>query len=132
MPLDPSQLHLSQTSGVPFYRQVQDQLTQLMASGGLAPGEKLPSVRALAAALLVSVITTRRAYDELERKGLIQQLRGRGSFVANDVVARCEQDASQDAAQDLLEAVSLARRRGLTAAQIHTIIGDELSLLEPK
>ncbi|MEZ4238519.1 MAG: GntR family transcriptional regulator [Myxococcota bacterium] len=60
-------LTLSQASGVPFWRQIHDQLADRIRAGTLAPGEALPSVRALAAELAVSVITTKKAYEELVR-----------------------------------------------------------------
>lgn len=66
----------------PFYQQVAEQIRRLVLTGRLPPGALLPSVRALALQLSTSVITTRRAYDELERAGLIVTRQGAGSFVA--------------------------------------------------
>lgn len=75
---------LSQTDGRPMYRQIMEQIKQRVAVGNWPAGEKLPSIRELAVALRVSVITVKRAYLELEREGLIVTQHGRGSFVAED------------------------------------------------
>lgn len=75
-------ISLSAASSVPYYQQIVDQIRNLILSGRLPPGMPLPSVRVLAHELTVSVITTRRAYEELEREGLIYTRPGAGSFVA--------------------------------------------------
>lgn len=66
----------------PIYEQIYDQIVQSVLSGDLATGESLPSIRNLAKDLRISVITTKRAYDELERDGFIETVAGKGSFVA--------------------------------------------------
>lgn len=68
---------------LPIYQQIQEQLSQLILSGQLPPGSSLPSIRALAIDLSCSVITTKRAYQELEQKGLILVKQGLGTFVAS-------------------------------------------------
>lgn len=68
---------------LPIYQQIQEQLSQLILSGQLPPGSPLPSIRALAIDLSCSVITTKRAYQELEQKGLIVVKQGLGTFVAS-------------------------------------------------
>jgi len=127
MAIDPTELQISQASGVPFYRQVQDQLTQLMQSGRLAPGDRLPSMRLLAADLLVSVITTRRAYAELEQAGLIVQRQGRGTFVADDAHERLTRQGEDQAGVGIRDAVQAARRSGLSADEIRTIVENQLT-----
>ena len=67
----------------PMYRQVTDQIRDAIASAELQPGEMLPSIRELAASLDVSVITIKRAYQDLESEGLIRTRRGMGSFVTH-------------------------------------------------
>lgn len=111
-------LELSQASGVPFYRQIEDQLAALIRSGRLAPGTALPSVRALAGRLLVSVITTRRAYDDLEHEGLVESRQGQGTFVAAEVERASQRKARADARDALGHAVLHARRLGLSDAEI--------------
>ena len=73
---------ISNASGLPIYEQITTQIKQKILSGELAAGEALPSIRALAKDLRISVITTKRAYDELEREGFIYTLPAKGCFVA--------------------------------------------------
>ena len=68
--------------GVPIYVQIREQILAAIASGSLSPGSQLPTMRQVAVALSVDLNTVRHAYDELERKGAIILVRGRGSFVA--------------------------------------------------
>ncbi len=76
---------ISQTDPRPLYLQVKEQIRHRIAVGELKPGDEIPSIRALAADIRVSVITIKRTYLELEREGVIQTRQGRGSFVADDV-----------------------------------------------
>lgn len=107
---DPLPIQLSDASGVPYYRQVIDQLAAQIRSGSLAVGAPLPSVRRLAVELKVSVITTRRAYADLEAAGLVVRRQGRGTFVA-----QAETDGWSDAraAELMTDAVRKARELGL-------------------
>jgi GntR family transcriptional regulator len=73
---------ISNSSGQPIYQQIVTQIKNLIISGVLKEGEALPSMRLLAKELRISVITTKRAYDELEREGFIVSFTGKGSFVA--------------------------------------------------
>ena len=75
-------LRVSETSGVPFWRQVRDELADRIRAGMLPAGAPLPSIRELAASTLVSVITIKKAYEELETMGLVRSHQGRGTFVA--------------------------------------------------
>lgn len=74
LPVDPS-------SGLPVYRQIIDQVRRMMVSGRLQPGERLPSIRDLAAQLRINPLTVGRAYGDLEREGLIEMRRGLGMYV---------------------------------------------------
>jgi GntR family transcriptional regulator len=94
-------LTLSQASGVPFYRQIERQLTDRIRAGQLTPGTLLPSVRQLAAELLVSVITVKQAYTELEAAGLIASRQGRGTFVAEGAAASARGRLVRDLAAEL-------------------------------
>ena len=79
---------LSNTDSAPIYEQITRQLRAKIVSGELTAGQALPSMRLLARELRISVITTKRAYEELEREGLIVTQTGRGSFVAQVSGAR--------------------------------------------
>jgi GntR family transcriptional regulator len=72
---------ISNSSGEPIYRQISLQIRELIIKGNLKEGEPLPSMRTLAKELRISVITTKRAYEELERDGFIESYTGKGSFV---------------------------------------------------
>ncbi|HLN61565.1 MAG TPA: GntR family transcriptional regulator [Symbiobacteriaceae bacterium] len=76
-------LHIDPSSGTPIYRQIVDQVRQAVASGVLRPGDRLPSVREMAVELAVNPNTIAKAYQELERDGVIDTPRGRGSYVAD-------------------------------------------------
>lgn len=73
---------ISNASGLPIYEQIVEQVKQKIMSGVLREGDMLPSIRALAKDLRISVITTKRAYEELEREGFVVTMPGKGCFVA--------------------------------------------------
>lgn len=72
---------ISNSSGVPLYEQIEEQIKSQILTGELAEGNALPSMRVLAKDLKISIITTKRAYEELERDGYIYSVTGKGSFV---------------------------------------------------
>ena len=72
---------ISNSSGVPIYEQIEEQIKSQIMSGDLVEGDSLPSMRVLAKELRISIITTKRAYEDLEREGFIYTVVGRGSFV---------------------------------------------------
>ena len=76
-------LPLDTSSGLPIYRQIMDQVRRMVASGLLRPGEKLDSVRDLSATLGINSLTVAKAYQELEREGVIEMRRGLGMFVGS-------------------------------------------------
>ncbi len=76
-------LHIDPSSGTPIYRQIVDQVRQAVASGVLRAGDRLPSVREMAVELAVNPNTIAKAYQELERDGVVVTPRGRGSYVAD-------------------------------------------------
>lgn len=88
----------------PIYEQVRDSLRQLILSGAIAPGEKLPSVRELAASLAINPNTIQRSYRELEHLGLIYTVAGKGAFAAEDG------SAAQRRRDELLEELTRVSR----------------------
>ena len=72
---------ISNSSGVPIYEQIEEQIKSQIMAGVLAEGDALPSMRVLAKELKISIITTKRAYEDLERDGFIESITGTGSFV---------------------------------------------------
>lgn len=122
--MDAIPLKLSDATGVPYYRQVVDQLAELVRSGQLAPGSLLPSVRDLAAQLLVSLITIRNAYAELEHAGLIVRRQGFGTYVADDVKAASAEQARAEARALLADVVARARRMGVGDGTLREIFAE--------
>lgn len=72
---------ISNSSGVPIYEQIEEQIKSQIMTGELAEGAMLPSMRVLAKELKISIITTKRAYEDLERDGFVESIMGKGSFV---------------------------------------------------
>ncbi|MDD7174248.1 MAG: GntR family transcriptional regulator [Clostridiales bacterium] len=107
-------LIISNTSGKPIYEQIVSQIKRLIVSGELAPGEMLPSIRSLAKDLRISVITTKRAYDELEREGLIVTAAGKGSFVAERNAEWLREDVLRKIEDHLQQISQLAAQIGLS------------------
>ena len=75
-------LHLNYRDGRPIYEQVRDGLRQLLVTGAISPGDKLPSVRNMAAQLAINPNTIQRAYEALEQEGYVYSVPGKGSFAA--------------------------------------------------
>ena len=106
---------LSNTASAPIYEQITRQLRAKIVSGELAAGQALPSMRLLAREPRISVITTKRAYEELEREGLINSQTGRGSFVAPVSSERLREAQLRTVEDHLTDAVQAARLAGLSA-----------------
>jgi GntR family transcriptional regulator len=120
-------IRLSQASGVPFYRQVVDQLADLIRSGQLLSGATLPSVRDLSQQLLVSLITVRRSYADLEAAGLIVRRQGQGTFVAEGIETASRDHALAEARAQIADAVSRARQLGLRGAELRSHVDSLLN-----
>jgi GntR family transcriptional regulator len=104
------QLHINPGGELPIYRQIMHQVTDAIAGGRIAAGEQLPSHRDLAEQLVIAPLTVKKAYDELERLGLIVTQRGRGTFVTERLPAMEAGDRRErlrDAAQRLLSQAAL-------------------------
>ncbi len=108
-----SGINISQTDARPMYLQIMEQIRARIAAGDWAPGKELPSIRALAAALSVSVITIKRAYLDLESEGVIVTRHGKGSFVA-DVNGLAGELQVEQLEEHLARAAEISRQQGLT------------------
>ena len=93
---------ISNASGVPIYEQIEEQIKGLIMTGELKAGDALPSMRLLAKELRISVITTKRAYEDLERDGYIESVIGKGSFVKG-MNSEIVKETMLYAAQELME-----------------------------
>lgn len=108
---------LSQSSGEPIYEQIRQQIQRQILQGELLPGESLPSIRQLAKDLQISVITTKRAYEELEKEGLIDSVVGKGSFVSGLNREYIREQQLKQFEMKLSEAVREARHLGITVEE---------------
>ncbi len=105
------QIYVHPGDELPFYRQIVRQITDAIAGDRLKAGERLPSHRELAAQLVIAPLTVKKAYDELERDGLIDMQRGKGTFVSEAVPAvdlASRRERLRDAAQRLLSQAALS------------------------
>jgi len=115
-----------------LYQQIVDGLKRQISEGRLPPGTALPSFRVLAEDLLVSVITVKRAYEELEREGLVYRRQGLGTFVADAAQDR-SRDVKTERARELLQtAVREASEAGLATRDIVELLHSVLDEREPK
>ena len=101
-----------------LYQQIVDGLKREVSEGRLAPGSALPSFRGLAEDLLVSVITVKRAYEELEREGIIYRRQGLGTFVSDTAGERSRDAKKERARQLLVQALREATEAGLSAKDV--------------
>lgn len=120
---------ISNSSGKPIYEQIADQVKEQIMAGALAAGDALPSMRLLAKELRISVITTKRAYEELEREGFLTTVPGKGCFVAPQNPELVREDTLRRAEEHLSHAVDVAKAGGVTLAELtetlNLLYGDE-------
>ena len=105
---------ISNSSSVPLYEQISNQIKNQILNGELKPSEALPSIRMLAKDLKVSIITTKRAYEELEKEGFIKTVAGKGTFVSEGNSDRLKEVAICEIEIKLDDAISQAKAIGLT------------------
>lgn len=115
-------INISNTSGEPIYVQIVQQIKKLILEGELKQGDALPSMRNLALELRISFMTTKRAYEELERDGFIESYTGKGSFVkaTNKELYREEQIKQIESL--LAQAGDKARKCGVSITELHEIL----------
>ena len=119
-------VHLSLDDPEPMYRQIESQLRDFILSGQLEPGTKLPSMRALARDLSCSVITTRRAYEDLEGQGFIRTRQGMGTLVAEIPEEKLSAHRRRAVDAAFMEVVRAGRRAGLTGDELRGILEETL------
>ncbi len=113
---------ITNAGGVPIYEQIASQIKGLILGGTLHEGDSLPSMRALAQDLRVSVITTKRAYEILETEGLIESFTGRGSFVSAQNPEMLREQNLREIEQLLTKAAEIALRSGVDKQELIDII----------
>lgn len=113
---------ISNSSGKPIYEQIVSQIKNMILAGELKPGDALPSMRFLAKELHISVITTKRAYEDLDRDGFITTMVGRGSFVAESNTEVLKEEQLRIVEQKLEDAVEHARKSGVSLEELREIM----------
>lgn len=105
----------------PIYEQIKNQILQAILSQEILPGDTLPSLRSLAKDLKVGVLTINRAYTELEREGYIENMQGKGCFVAERSAELIKQHLMNQAKQKMLDALCNAKKAGATEEEIFVL-----------
>lgn len=113
---------LSNSSASPIYEQIAQQVKDAILAGELAEGTLLPSIRALANELRISVITTKRAYADLEEAGFVNTVQGKGTFVAGGNLELLREERLRQVEQQLSQAAADAAAAGLTAKELHEML----------
>lgn len=108
---------------VPIYEQIVRQIKSQILRGELGEGDALPSMRLLAKELRISVITTKRAYEELEREGFITTVPGKGCFVAPRNLELAREDTLRRVEEHLSQAVDAARTGGVSDQEVKELLG---------
>ena len=112
------QIYIDNRSGAPIYDQIVSQIKAQIVGGALTANEALPSIRSLAKDLRISVITTKRAYEELEREGFLYTVPGKGCFVAAENAALLREENLRRMETHLEEAARLAALCGLSRGEL--------------
>lgn len=113
---------ISNTSKKPIYEQITDQLKQHIISGVLQEGDALPSMRALARDLHISVIMTKRAYEDLERAGFIESIVGKGSFVTQHNKELLKEEKQRQIEEHFTRAIELSKQCGISYEDLAEIL----------
>ena len=113
---------ISNSSKKPIYDQIAAQIKDMIMSGRLEAGEALPSMRVLAKELRISVITTKRAYEELERDGFIETVTGRGSFVAGRNLEFVREEQFRRIEEHLMNAVDIAKSSDIRLDELSDVL----------
>ena len=113
---------ISNASDKPIYEQITSQMKSLILAGELAEGQQLPSIRALANDLHISVITTKRAYADLEAQGFVETVQGKGSFVAGGNMELLREERLRHIEELLAKAANEAQSSGVGLAELHDML----------
>ncbi len=115
-------INISNSSGEPIYIQIANQIKTMILEGKLKEGEALPSMRILATELRISFMTTKRAYEELERDGFIESYTGKGSFVKAQNLELYREEQIKRIEALLAEAGETARKAGVNIDELHELL----------
>lgn len=113
---------ISNTSGQPIYEQITIQIKDAILKGELKQGDSLPSIRALAKSLKISVITAQHAYEALQRDGFIQTIQGKGTFIAAQSSELIREEQLRKMENHLEKAVQLAHMNNVSLKKLQNLI----------
>lgn len=111
-------MKLLQHSGIPIYQQIADSFREDIMSGKLKQGEYLPSIRALARELKISVITTMKAYEQLESEGLVTAMQGKGFYVNSQDSDMMKEQYMRKVEESLQDAIDAAKVAGISKEEL--------------
>lgn len=113
---------ISNSSDEPIYEQIINQIKNSIMKGELSEGEALPSIRSLAKELQISVITTKRAYEELEREGFIETVPGKGSYVSGQNKELLREKRLKALEDNLIEVIAESKSLGLSLEELEKML----------
>lgn len=113
---------ISNSAAKPIYEQIATQIKELIASGTLSEGEALPSMRLLARELRISLITTKRAYEELEREGFIVSVPGKGSFVLAKDIELVRERRQKETTENVIACIESAKLAGMDRGELLELV----------
>jgi len=115
-------IQISENSNVPIYEQIEKQLKELIIERKVQDNEPLPSIRGLAKELQISVITTKRAYEELEKQGLVYSVQGKGFFVSPKKVEMLKEKRLQMIEEKLADVIEEVKTAGLSMEDMCSMV----------
>ncbi len=113
---------ISNSSNIPIYEQIKEQIKNKIISNELKAGDLLPSIRSLAKDLRISVITTKNAYEELEREGYVETIPAKGTYVSNKNVELIREEQLQKVENLIDTAVSIAKISNISKDEVKDMI----------
>lgn len=116
------QLIISNTSGIPIYQQIKEQIRNAILTGELQAGQMLPSLRQLAKELRISVLTITRAYTELEQEGYVANMQGKGCYVLEHDSQMVREQLLCRIEEHIKECIQLAKRGQITQEELEQIV----------
>ncbi|MBP5609363.1 MAG: GntR family transcriptional regulator [Lachnospiraceae bacterium] len=116
-------INVQTKSGLPIYEQIERQIKEMIVSGKLKEGEMLPSIRALAADSKISVITVKRAYEDLEKEGMIYSVQGKGFYVDNPDLQYMQEKKTLGLEEKLGSWVDEAKASGMSRQEALDMLG---------
>lgn len=109
---------ISNSSSIPIYEQIKNQIISQIISGELQEGEMIPSIRLLAKEIKISIMTIKKAYDELENEGYIKSVQGKGTFVAPKNTELAKERANKEIEEHISKIIEISNKFNITKKEI--------------